>query len=65
MIDITQESIKLLNILEEGYMPGLAYDTAWASMIPENESSKKPLFAKSLLWLLTAQHEDGSWGGEI
>jgi halimadienyl-diphosphate synthase len=65
MIDIAQEALKLLTNLEEGYMPGLAYDTAWAAMISENKTSKKPLFPKSMLWLITAQHDDGSWGAEI
>jgi halimadienyl-diphosphate synthase len=65
MIDIVQEAIKLLSSLEDGYMPGLAYDTAWAAMIPEHKGSKKPLFPKSLLWLITSQYEDGSWGAKI
>ncbi len=65
MIDIVQDAIALLNALEDGYMPGLAYDTAWAAMIPEHEHSKKPMFPKSLLWLITAQHDDGSWGAQI
>ena len=65
MLNINQEAIKLLNSLEGGYMRGLAYDTAWASMIPENANSKKPLFPGSLLWLIVNQYDNGSWGGEI
>jgi hypothetical protein len=65
MININQEAIKLLNSLEEGFMPGLAYDTAWAAMIPENKTTKKPLFPGSMLWLIVNQHNNGSWGAEI
>lgn len=65
MIDILQDAIKILNTIDEGYMPGLAYDTAWAAMVPESSGSIKPLFPKSLLWLITSQHLDGSWGAEI
>ncbi len=46
-------------------MRGLAYDTAWAAMIPESESSAKPLFPGSMLWLIVNQNGDGSWGAEI
>ena len=65
MIDLNQEAIKLLNSLNGGYMRGLAYDTAWAARIPESTYTKKPLFPGSLLWLITNQYNDGSWGGEI
>ncbi len=65
MVDIIQEAIKILGTINEGYMPGLAYDTAWAAKVPESRSSTKPLFPKSLLWLITSQNEDGSWGAEI
>ena len=65
MVDITQEAISLLRSLEDGYMPGLAYDTAWSAMVPESTTSDKPLFPKSLLWLITNQNEDGSWGSEV
>ena len=65
MINLNQEAIKLLNDLNGGYMRGLAYDTAWAAMIPENHSTSKPLFPGSMLWLIVNQNNDGSWGGEI
>jgi len=65
MIDIKSEAIKIISELEEGYMPGLAYDTAWAAMVSENKTTKKPLFPKSLLWLITTQRGDGSWGADI
>ena len=65
MINLNQEAIKILNDLDGGYMPGLAYDTAWAAMVPEDKSSKKPLFPESMLWLITNQHDDGSWGADI
>ena len=65
MIDLTQEAVKLLNNLNGGYMRGLAYDTAWAATIPESKTSKKPLFPGSLLWLITNQTDNGSWGGTV
>ncbi len=65
MKNINQEAVKLLNELDGGYMPGLAYDTAWAAAVPESNSSNKPMFPGSMLWLITNQHEDGSWGAEI
>ena len=65
MEDITQEAIKILGNLKDGYMPGLAYDTARTAMVPESSTTDKPLFPKSLLWLITSQNKDGSWGSEI
>jgi halimadienyl-diphosphate synthase len=65
MIDINEQAVKLLNTIDEGFMPGLAYDTAWAAMVPESSGSTKPLFPKSMLWLITAQRQDGSWGAEF
>ncbi len=65
MLNLTQEAIKLLRSLKDGYMRGLAYDTAWAAMVPENKHSKKPLFSKSLLEVITGQNPDGSWGAEV
>ena len=65
MINLNQEAIKILNDLDGGYMPGLAYDTAWAAMVPESNTSNKPLFPGSMLWLITNQYDDGSWGAEI
>jgi hypothetical protein len=65
MLNINQEAIKLINNLNGGYMRGLAYDTAWAAMIPESQTSLKPMFPGSLLWLIINQHENGSWGGNL
>jgi hypothetical protein len=65
MINLNQEAVKILNDLDGGYMPGLAYDTAWAAMVPEEKTSNKPLFPGSMLWLITNQHDDGSWGADI
>ena len=65
MINITRDAIRLLNGLREGYMPGVAYDTAWVAMVTENSNSDKPLFPKSLLELITSQNNDGSWGADV
>lgn len=65
MVDIKQETSKLLKSISKGYMKGMAYDTAWAASVPKSSKSQRPLFPEALLWLITAQHEDGSWGGKL
>jgi hypothetical protein len=65
MGDLKSDAIKLLNNLSNGYMKGMAYDTAWAARIPKSSATERPLFPEALLWLVTAQHDDGSWGGEL
>lgn len=43
-----------------------AYDTAWVARVtkPANgaEEARQLVFPEALHWLITAQHEDGSWG---
>ena len=45
-----------------GKMSGVAYDTAWAARIINEEG--KPLFPECLQWLLENQYPDGSWGSQ-
>ena len=42
-----------------GYMRGVAYDTAQVTRFSDG------LNVSSLLWLLSNQNKDGSWGGEV
>ena len=65
MGDLKTDAIKLLQSISDGYMKGMAYDTAWAARVPKNSASQRPLFPEALLWLVTAQHDDGSWGGKL
>ena len=60
-MELTDEIARLLQSMDMGYMPGVAYDTAWiARLIPKGYSE----FSSSLDWLLAAQKEDGSFGGQ-
>ncbi|EEF36535.1 Ent-kaurene synthase B, chloroplast precursor, putative [Ricinus communis] len=42
-----------------------SYDTAWVAMVPTLDSSKQPLFPKSLKWIMENQQPDGSWGLDL
>lgn len=44
-----------------GKMNGVAYDTAWAARVKDQQG--KPLFPECVKWLLENQHINGSWGG--
>lgn len=63
MIDTICEARELLGKLDMGQMNGVAYDTAWVARL--KDSNGKPLFPRSLRWLLANQRADGSWGGSI
>ncbi|KYK36433.1 MAG: hypothetical protein HXS48_09625 [Theionarchaea archaeon] len=47
----------------EGITSGVAYDTAWAARVTDQNG--KPLFPECIRWLLENQKPDGSWGGQI
>ena len=44
----------------KGYMRGIAYDTARVSMLGNGNR-----FPRALLWILTNQKKNGSWGEEV
>lgn len=48
--------------MNDGETSASAYDTAWVARIPSIDDAQKPQFPTTLNWILTNQHEDGSWG---
>jgi halimadienyl-diphosphate synthase len=56
--EIKTETVALFQDLKDGWMPGIAYDTAWMA-------SHSKMFPKSLDWILNNQKDDGSWGCEV
>jgi len=56
--EIKAETTSLFQSLKDGWMPGIAYDTAWTA-------SHSVMFPKSLEWILKNQKDDGSWGCEV
>lgn len=56
--EIKTETVALFQNLKDGWMPGIAYDTAWMA-------SHSKMFPKSLDWILNNQKDDGSWGCEV
>lgn len=59
------EAKRIVRSLGQGDISESAYDTAWVARIRHADQPTQPQFPQSYDWLLTHQHPDGSWGGEI
>lgn len=58
-MNVQNEIFNLLNDIGRGYMPSIAYDTAWGAMLGDIDSR---ISGKALEWLNDRQLPDGSWG---
>ncbi|XP_048232203.1 ent-kaurene synthase TSP4, chloroplastic isoform X1 [Ricinus communis] len=56
---------KIKEMLSKVGLSVSSYDTAWVAMVPTLDSSKQPLFPKSLNWIMENQQSDGSWGLDL
>jgi halimadienyl-diphosphate synthase len=63
--DVEQRAHRVVAGLGDGLMSPTAYDTAWVARIQNPTHPDDPMFPATYDWLLTHQHADGSWGGEI
>ncbi|XP_020588789.1 bifunctional abietadiene synthase, chloroplastic-like isoform X2 [Phalaenopsis equestris] len=59
---LVKEIKELFSSIGDGEVNPSAYDTAWIARIPSIDDPTKPLFPRTLEWIMKNQLEDGSWG---
>ncbi len=63
MEDATEQAARLIGGLGDRPVAAMAYATAWAAGLTDDEG--EPVFPAATGWLRRHQHPDGSWGGEV
>jgi halimadienyl-diphosphate synthase len=59
---LEHEARILLGELRQGTLSPTTYDTAWVAQVPDPFQPTRARFPETIAWLVSHQHDDGSWG---